>query len=1749
MISSKALPSELLKLPVKIGNNEILAMIDTGSNDSFILYELAQSLQLIIDTDNTKDIIGFGNGKVKTIGTASSDMSIADKVLHCKLHVLSQLNNSAKIIIGADFLKEKEITINVKEKKLQVGRSDKENYCFYINTNNEVNNVQKFNVPVIAAKDYKIDKNTTTVIDINTPAGQHHAELYFEGKNKDNLFYICGVINKDCNKIMVENKGNNKGVIKKGEVVGSVSTCMEGEEEYQEEQWSLEKIKEVVKLENLTEDEQSQVHEMLFSTSEALSINDNDIGKAKNTPHHIQLNDYTPIWIKHRHFPKPIEDEMEAQCRDLLANDIIEYSNSNWSAPCVPVRKSDGSLRLCIDYRKLNNVTQAENFPMPNLNNCLYKAHKMKYFTKIDLVKGYYQVSLDNDSKPLTAFSTTNNHYQFKRLPFGLKNSGIAFQKMMKHVLAPLKTSNIQVYIDDVLIISSNFQEHLSHVKKVLSTLRNYGIKIKVKKCEFFRPEISFLGHILSSNGIQKSQEYIKKVTEYQKPNTVKEMRKFLGLINFQRKFISKCSEICKPLTELMKKPDKMKIEWSNTREEAFNKLKSEVEKDIILTYPDYSENAQKLELYVDASDNGAGACLMQNQGDNYKVIGYNSMCFSQTQKNYSTTERELAAVRWGCEVFKPFIYGIPFLLFTDHRPLIFMFNMTANSSRIYRTLEELSQYNFEIKYLPGTLNEAADFLSRIENYEEDLDNCIEDGIPGELRILKRVEGGGNSMFESVLEALRDLEDDSLVLPENHLKMREEVVSELLRNIKKYKLLDTKHEKNRLKLMSKNNQFPCSEALLAAAKLYAVEIRVYHNIKVPVIYNDDGIVKRSINLQCIGYCHYNPLYARKSSIIENNERYINVIGTDDCNEECIDEPLEVDITHETKDMQHDTSCCYHDVHNVHLISKYNSYNICSIVDTGSQVSIIGSDTWEMIQTGNEIMEMEEVTLKSFDGQKHKSSAIVNLKIHMGDYELPRIFPFCIVDQDNLPSCILLGINFLEHFNVSIDFKRNNMIIDNNINIQLQVSRFNHRLVTIEVEDNQEDESTDEQDVQFVISLDELRILQSSSKVLRDLKYNISRDISTKQWKTPALNQFKRYKQEMSVNKDILMRNKGKKESVVITYPFLVEVLSKVHSRVAHMGRHKLMELTSRQFWHPAMEKVAREICRCCNYCQLNKVNIQHEKPPILKINSINPFQLVSMDLVALPITSQRNIAALVVIDHNSKWLTAVPVKNKSSTTISRILKYQILPNMIKIPVSILSDNGLEFKGRETEEVLKEFNIKHLYSSPYTPTGNGAVERVNRTLIGILKSLTDDLGKWDEILNKALIMYNNSYHSQISCSPAEYLMGKIHKPSTQMLLDEQTVEHWREGHPNFEPFAVGQKVIKLISYIGNRTSTKMKPKYEGPYLVKKVQNNGLSYEIAREEDSSNVIKCNHRKLRGYKELPWSIKRFLPDVDESTTECDDIMPNVITDSSSSESSFEGFSSESECSSDSSAETESSTSMSTDESSDQSESISGKMVRYYNDVKYSDKTNSVKYMHSSPNPNIDKDFIEFLECTSFREALPVMEQTINSQIELLMMSEEKLSDLTILLNKTTDDLNTAMLMSKSDMVDGDEYFDASREFDGFISEKNVTTAQHSVNQLKAILQTCRSKLKAGRTRSQNVQKEMWQYRQNKSLNSTYFKSFEEAASLINEVDDTIGELNPISASTPRRILRSQGKAPEYPTIQPRTLEYKLRKTRLNV
>jgi hypothetical protein len=294
-------------------------------------------------------------------------------------------------------------------------------------------------------------------------------------------------------------------------------------------------------------------------------------------------------------------------------------------------------------------------------------------------------------------------------------------------------------------------------------------------------------------------------------------------------------------------------------------------------------------------------------------------------------------------------------------------------------------------------------------------------------------------------------------------------------------------------------------------------------------------------------------------------------------------------------------------------------------------------------------------------------------------------------------------------------------------------------------------------------------------------------------------------------------------------------------------------------WHPSKYRVVNDMCTTCPQCQLSKISSVTIAPPKLKICTSEPFELMAVDLISLPKTANGYIGCLMCVDHYSKWVAAVPIRNKTGLTVSNALKNQVLPFIPRVPVRILSDNGPEFTCSQFRDVLKTMGIVHQFTTPYCPSSNGGIERVNRTVQGLLRSLTDKQSNWDQYLTQAIITYNNTLHSELNLSPSSFLLNKSHCCNSLPLLDVNKIQqYWKTGHNKYSPFEIGQEVLMKIPTKGNLTIDKLSVKYKGPFLVEKVNSNNVTYILTNPKVTNSVIRAHHSDLYPYKTVPFYLR---------------------------------------------------------------------------------------------------------------------------------------------------------------------------------------------------------------------------------------------------------------------------------------------------
>lgn len=446
--------------------------------------------------------------------------------------------------------------------------------------------------------------------------------------------------------------------------------------------------------------------EILYSESEKLTF-------THKIKHNIRTSDNIPIHTKSYKYPQIFETEIQDQVKKMLKDGIIRESISPYTSPVwVVPKKSDASgkkkFRLVIDYRKLNEKTISDKYPIPEITEILDKLGKTCYFSTIDLVSGFHQIQLADEDVEKTAFSVNSGKYEFTRMPFGLKNAPATFQRVMDCILREFLGKCCLVYMDDVIIFSSSLEEHKKDLMKVLKKLKEANLKIQLDKCEFFKKEVQYLGHTVSEEGVKPNTDKIEIIRKWPTPKTEKDIRQFLGTLGYYRRFIKDFAKLVKPLTALLRKNSDFII--SPETAECFEKCKKLLTMDPILIYPDFTK---EFILTTDASDYAIGAVLSQGPVGKDRPIAYASRTLNNTEENYSTTEKEFLAIVWAVKHFRPYLYGRKFKLFTDHQPLTY--SMSDANRRIIRGKMALEEFDYELIYKPGSQNIVADALSRIK--------------------------------------------------------------------------------------------------------------------------------------------------------------------------------------------------------------------------------------------------------------------------------------------------------------------------------------------------------------------------------------------------------------------------------------------------------------------------------------------------------------------------------------------------------------------------------------------------------------------------------------------------------------------------------------------------------------------------------------------------------------------------------------------------------------------------------------------------------------------------------------------------------------------------------------------------------------------------------------------------------------------------------------------------------------------------
>jgi uncharacterized protein (DUF2249 family) len=719
----------------QIDKRRITALIDPGSDHSIIQFDhLPTAIQLEIKLflenkiPNNHNIQLNKNAVVKTVNgeSVADTMSITLQIKigrwqgPINLIVLDELSNE-KFIIGADFLRENEAVISLKENgdKLSLKRPSLIAFCRSTRSTIIPPN-QEGHIEVVVPRNFNSNFVLVQSFDHSQQSFSIASSVNRVNNSKVHIRYI--------------NPTDKPIKIRKNQTLAEVSSLSDHvvAKEAPNERSDFESLLDQLKIDpNLDSDQRAQLIRLLNKHQTAFSRSPTDLGQTNIVEHDIRLTTDEPSKQPPYRVPPSKRVVIDQKVQEMKDQGVLEDSNSPFAAPVVLILKKNGEWRFCADYRKLNDITVKDAYPLPRIDDSLDALRANSYFTKLDLVSGFWQIQLSPEAREKTAIATPSGLYQFRVMPYGLTNSPATFQRLMDRVLSGLTWNRCIVYMDDIVVFGRTFEEHNKNLEFVLKRIIDANLKLNVKKCEFAADQIVYLGHRITKNGIGVDPSKVEAIDRIEIPTNRQKLRRFLGMATYYKRFIHHFSHVAAPLTALTSV--KREFQLSNEAQLAFDQIKSLLKNAPLLAAPDFSKPFQ---LVTDASKKGLGAVLQQDG----KPIAYASRTCTVAEQNYQATEQEALAVIWAVRHFKHYIYGREIEILTDHKPLHDLKSNRHPDEPLGRLMLKLQGLNHKIKYIRGQTNVVADLLSRdisnqnpsdpeIEMREPDLvinDNAIE---------------------------------------------------------------------------------------------------------------------------------------------------------------------------------------------------------------------------------------------------------------------------------------------------------------------------------------------------------------------------------------------------------------------------------------------------------------------------------------------------------------------------------------------------------------------------------------------------------------------------------------------------------------------------------------------------------------------------------------------------------------------------------------------------------------------------------------------------------------------------------------------------------------------------------------------------------------------------------------------------------------------------------------------------------------
>ncbi|MES9880179.1 MAG: RNase H-like domain-containing protein [Sedimenticola sp.] len=1204
---------------------------------------------------------------------------------------------------------------------------------------------------------------------------------------------------------------------------------------------------------HLTEAQQRSFARLLYDYQDVFATDEFDLGDFTEITHSIDTAAARPIKQRMRRTPACFVQEEEAHLKKMLEAGVIQESNSEWASAPVLIRKRDGSVRWCIDYRALNNVTTKDVFPLPLVDDCLDTLAGNQWFSKLDGNSAYWQVKLEDKDRHKTAFITKYGLFEHVKMGFGLCNAPATYARAMNLVLRGLCWKTVLAFLDDILVLGRTFEQHMHNLTDVLHRFRKFRLKLKPTKCLFFRHEVEFLGRVVNGDSLSMTRSDIKVVEEWPIPTCAKDVQRFLGLANYHRSFVKDFANIAEPLFRVVGKNG---FQWGEEQQGAFNALKHALTHPPVLALPNQTD---EFIIDTDASNLAIGAELIQVQDGVEKVIAYGSYALTPEQRRYCVTRKELLAVLRFCRQYRYYILGRPFVLRTDHASLTWLLNFREPQGQLARWMEELSQYNMILRHREGRKHTNADALSRLITNETPCDTFSPAVKPEKLpcggcKYCKRAYDNWGSFVEEVDNAvpLVSMVDTSLQMAEETSSGSEETV--------KYESPGEPSEGRTLRppegVASSHLEGP-SIGRPEGRAICSPEVRT-HSQEVRTLSPQEGLPSWRLEgkvpcLPEVGILHPQevPLSQRQDGsqeevrkTVQNTEESAEVMRAT--------YRRQVQLRHQT--LAPGEHCgLEEEVHSRKSAPDEHG----SPSDTEEHEALL-QKPWDVGGSSDEplIMPWEEGGCRmAGEPVVHVDCSLRDGKITILECGLGPEVAAVEIEQD-LPSCWGFSL-----------------------------------------EELQEEQLKDD----------------SLKWLIRWLKDDTVPSTNELFAASPAIKYYWLNKETFKLADGVLhMMPKESSDRLLVVPTSLREKVLELNHDIPLAGHQGIARTKSKVkekfFWHGLSDSVHYYVTTC-SACSANKKSDRYGKFPMTEFHAGAPMERVHIDFLGpLPKTPRGNEHILMMVDQFTKWVECIPLPSQVAEVTARAAVNEFFARF-GMPFQLHSDQGRNFESKLFTAVCKALHIHKTRTTPYRPSSNGQVERYNRTLMDAVRCfIGKSQNQWDvelpqiagairasvnrstgftanklmlgrEVNMPAHLLFPPSRRDPPDEDPGSYAAGLVHSLHQAHDTARTTLKtSLRRMKRNYDlrilqrTYEEGDVVHLLDTAVVKGKSKKLSPPWKGPGIIVKK----ISACIYRVKLKNSVFTTNHDRLKPCRDrvLPVWIRKWKErDREEDVGEADD------------------------------------------------------------------------------------------------------------------------------------------------------------------------------------------------------------------------------------------------------------------------------------